>query len=161
MCEVSNGCVAPPVLQREPEREEQPDDANMPPKFKRHLNDEEVTGSIRSERVRHWWRESGSMVSILFTKTFVSPVQTHLSSELKTRGERFCKRDIAGRRQPYSVSELLLSSAKIKEKQTHTPLAIPSSLIIAPSPLLAPGTTSRSGQSRAVTRSQMARVEHG
>ncbi|KAM9530063.1 vesicle-associated membrane protein 4 isoform 1-T2 [Salvelinus alpinus] len=35
---------------REPEREEQPDDANMPPKFKRHLNDEEVTGSIRSER---------------------------------------------------------------------------------------------------------------
>uniref|UniRef100_A0A8C7TNB1 V-SNARE coiled-coil homology domain-containing protein n=1 Tax=Oncorhynchus mykiss TaxID=8022 RepID=A0A8C7TNB1_ONCMY len=34
----------------EPEREEQPDDANMPPKFKRHLNDEEVTGSIRSER---------------------------------------------------------------------------------------------------------------
>lgn len=55
MCEVSNGCVSSPVLQREPEREEQPEDANMPPKFKRHLNDEEVTGSIRSERVRHWW----------------------------------------------------------------------------------------------------------
>ncbi|XP_030228109.1 vesicle-associated membrane protein 4 isoform X3 [Gadus morhua] len=34
---------------REPEREEQLDE-NMPPKFKRHLNDEEVTGSIRSER---------------------------------------------------------------------------------------------------------------
>ncbi|MEQ2257870.1 hypothetical protein XENORESO_012294 [Xenotaenia resolanae] len=34
---------------REPEREEQPED-NMPPKFKRHLNDDEVTGSIRSER---------------------------------------------------------------------------------------------------------------
>ncbi|KAL2089358.1 hypothetical protein ACEWY4_014046 [Coilia grayii] len=34
---------------REPEREEQPDDS-MPPKFKRHLNDEEVTGSVRSER---------------------------------------------------------------------------------------------------------------
>uniref|UniRef100_A0A8C4ZKY5 Vesicle-associated membrane protein 4 n=1 Tax=Gadus morhua TaxID=8049 RepID=A0A8C4ZKY5_GADMO len=33
----------------EPEREEQLDE-NMPPKFKRHLNDEEVTGSIRSER---------------------------------------------------------------------------------------------------------------
>lgn len=47
-----------PVLQREPDREEQPED-NMPPKFKRHLNDDEVTGSIRSERVRHrrreWW----------------------------------------------------------------------------------------------------------
>uniref|UniRef100_A0A672PZE1 Vesicle associated membrane protein 4 n=1 Tax=Sinocyclocheilus grahami TaxID=75366 RepID=A0A672PZE1_SINGR len=26
-------------------------DPSMPPKFKRHLNDEEVTGSIRSERV--------------------------------------------------------------------------------------------------------------
>ncbi|KAK6308930.1 hypothetical protein J4Q44_G00203930 [Coregonus suidteri] len=38
------------VEAREPEREEQPEDANMPPKFKRHLNDEEVTGSIRSER---------------------------------------------------------------------------------------------------------------
>uniref|UniRef100_A0A3Q2NMX3 Vesicle-associated membrane protein 4 n=1 Tax=Fundulus heteroclitus TaxID=8078 RepID=A0A3Q2NMX3_FUNHE len=34
---------------REPEREQQPED-NMPPKFKRHLNDDEVTGSIRSER---------------------------------------------------------------------------------------------------------------
>uniref|UniRef100_A0A8C6TAK1 Vesicle-associated membrane protein 4 n=1 Tax=Neogobius melanostomus TaxID=47308 RepID=A0A8C6TAK1_9GOBI len=33
----------------EPEREEQLDE-NMPPKFKRHLNDDEVTGSIRSER---------------------------------------------------------------------------------------------------------------
>ncbi|KAJ3599915.1 hypothetical protein NHX12_033869 [Muraenolepis orangiensis] len=43
------GLTSPPVLQREPEREEQPDD-NMPPKFKRHLNDEEVTGSFRSER---------------------------------------------------------------------------------------------------------------
>lgn len=42
---------SPPVLQREPDREEQPD-SNMPPKFKRHLNDDEVTGSIRSERVR-------------------------------------------------------------------------------------------------------------
>ncbi len=40
-------------LQREPEREEQLD-PSMPPKFKRHLNDEEVTGSIRSERVSHW-----------------------------------------------------------------------------------------------------------
>lgn len=40
-----------PVLQREPDQEEQPED-NMPPKFKRHLNDDEVTGSIRSERVR-------------------------------------------------------------------------------------------------------------
>lgn len=37
---------------REPEREEQTD-ASMPPKFKRHLNDDEVTGSVRSERVRH------------------------------------------------------------------------------------------------------------
>ncbi|XP_035508646.1 vesicle-associated membrane protein 4 [Morone saxatilis] len=44
---------------REPDREEQPDD-NMPPKFKRHLNDDEVTGSIRSERVRHRWRGRGS-----------------------------------------------------------------------------------------------------
>uniref|UniRef100_A0A9J8A3Z8 Vesicle-associated membrane protein 4 n=1 Tax=Cyprinus carpio carpio TaxID=630221 RepID=A0A9J8A3Z8_CYPCA len=34
---------------REPEREEQLD-PSMPPKFKRHLNDEEVTGSFRSER---------------------------------------------------------------------------------------------------------------
>ncbi|XP_060722696.1 vesicle-associated membrane protein 4 isoform X2 [Tachysurus vachellii] len=34
---------------REPEREEQID-ASMPPKFKRHLNDDEVTGSVRSER---------------------------------------------------------------------------------------------------------------
>ncbi|XP_067085879.1 vesicle-associated membrane protein 4 isoform X1 [Osmerus mordax] len=34
---------------REPEPEEQLDD-NMPPKFKRHLNDDEVTGSVRSER---------------------------------------------------------------------------------------------------------------
>ncbi|KAF0042353.1 hypothetical protein F2P81_005885 [Scophthalmus maximus] len=34
---------------REPDREEQPE-ATMPPKFKRHLNDDEVTGSIRSER---------------------------------------------------------------------------------------------------------------
>ncbi|TRY77642.1 hypothetical protein DNTS_005790, partial [Danionella cerebrum] len=34
---------------REPERE-QPLDPSMPPKFKRHLNDDEVTGSIRSER---------------------------------------------------------------------------------------------------------------
>uniref|UniRef100_A0A3B4AI41 V-SNARE coiled-coil homology domain-containing protein n=1 Tax=Periophthalmus magnuspinnatus TaxID=409849 RepID=A0A3B4AI41_9GOBI len=33
----------------EPDREEQLDE-NMPPKFKRHLNDDEVTGSIRSER---------------------------------------------------------------------------------------------------------------
>uniref|UniRef100_A0A673CEI9 V-SNARE coiled-coil homology domain-containing protein n=1 Tax=Sphaeramia orbicularis TaxID=375764 RepID=A0A673CEI9_9TELE len=33
----------------EPDREEQLED-NMPPKFKRHLNDDEVTGSIRSER---------------------------------------------------------------------------------------------------------------
>lgn len=35
--------------EREPEREEQLD-PSMPPKFKRHLNDDEVTGSIRSER---------------------------------------------------------------------------------------------------------------
>ncbi|CAB1414874.1 unnamed protein product [Pleuronectes platessa] len=35
--------------QREPDQEEQPE-ATMPPKFKRHLNDDEVTGSIRSER---------------------------------------------------------------------------------------------------------------
>lgn len=35
---------------REPEGEEQLEDNNMPPKFKRHLNDEEVTGSVRSER---------------------------------------------------------------------------------------------------------------
>ncbi|XP_059369087.1 vesicle-associated membrane protein 4-like isoform X1 [Carassius carassius] len=34
---------------REPEREEH-FDPSMPPKFKRHLNDDEVTGSIRSER---------------------------------------------------------------------------------------------------------------
>ncbi|KAI1892025.1 hypothetical protein AGOR_G00149740 [Albula goreensis] len=34
---------------REPERGEQPGE-DMPPKFKRHLNDDEVTGSIRSER---------------------------------------------------------------------------------------------------------------
>ncbi|XP_048833202.1 vesicle-associated membrane protein 4 isoform X1 [Brienomyrus brachyistius] len=34
---------------REPEREEQTEE-NMPPKFKRHLNDDEVTGSVRSER---------------------------------------------------------------------------------------------------------------
>uniref|UniRef100_A0A3P8UVV6 Vesicle-associated membrane protein 4 n=1 Tax=Cynoglossus semilaevis TaxID=244447 RepID=A0A3P8UVV6_CYNSE len=33
----------------EPDQEEQ-SEANMPPKFKRHLNDDEVTGSIRSER---------------------------------------------------------------------------------------------------------------
>lgn len=44
-------CFSCPLLKREPDREEQPDD-NMPPKFKRHLNDDEVTGSIRSERVR-------------------------------------------------------------------------------------------------------------
>ncbi|KAG1964654.1 vesicle-associated membrane protein [Pimephales promelas] len=37
------------ISEREPEREEQLD-PSMPPKFKRHLNDEEVTGSIRSER---------------------------------------------------------------------------------------------------------------
>ncbi|PWA20779.1 hypothetical protein CCH79_00007384, partial [Gambusia affinis] len=37
------------LRQREPERQEQPED-NMPPKFKRHLNDDEVTGSVRSER---------------------------------------------------------------------------------------------------------------
>lgn len=43
--------LSPPDLQREPDQEEQPD-SNMPPKFKRHLNDDEVTGSIRSERVR-------------------------------------------------------------------------------------------------------------
>lgn len=48
--------VSLPILQREPDREEQAED-NMPPKFKRHLNDDEVTGSIRSERVRHRWRE--------------------------------------------------------------------------------------------------------
>lgn len=46
--------LLPHVLQREPEQEEQPDE-NMPPKFKRHLNDDEVTGSFRSERVRHGW----------------------------------------------------------------------------------------------------------
>lgn len=46
------------VLQREPEREEQTED-NMPPKFKRHLNDDEVTGSIRSERVRPRWHLEG------------------------------------------------------------------------------------------------------
>lgn len=45
------------LLQREPDREEEEQqqqqlDDNMPPKFKRHLNDDEVTGSIRSERVR-------------------------------------------------------------------------------------------------------------
>ncbi|XP_051954180.1 vesicle-associated membrane protein 4 isoform X4 [Xyrauchen texanus] len=34
---------------REPEREEQLD-LSMPPKFKRHLNDDEVTGSVCSER---------------------------------------------------------------------------------------------------------------
>lgn len=44
-------CLCSVVLQREPEREEQPD-TSMPPKFKRHLNDDEVTGSVRSERVR-------------------------------------------------------------------------------------------------------------
>lgn len=43
--------LSPADLQREPDQEEQPD-SNMPPKFKRHLNDDEVTGSIRSERVR-------------------------------------------------------------------------------------------------------------
>uniref|UniRef100_A0A9J8BKT3 Vesicle-associated membrane protein 4 n=2 Tax=Cyprinus carpio TaxID=7962 RepID=A0A9J8BKT3_CYPCA len=37
------------IFEREPEREEQLD-PSMPPKFKRHLNDEEVTGSFRSER---------------------------------------------------------------------------------------------------------------
>lgn len=56
---VTNYLCPPLVLQREPDREEQPED-NMPPKFKRHLNDDEVTGSIRSERVRH--RRQGVMV---------------------------------------------------------------------------------------------------
>lgn len=52
--------MSSPDLQREPDQEEQPD-SEMPPKFKRHLNDDEVTGSIRSERVRDqndsdvWW----------------------------------------------------------------------------------------------------------
>lgn len=73
VCEVCNRCVSPPVLQREPEREEQPEDAIMPHKFKRHLNDEEVTGSICSERVRHGWREGWSKVQgfllVTFTKT--------------------------------------------------------------------------------------------
>uniref|UniRef100_A0A8C7M6A5 Vesicle associated membrane protein 4 n=1 Tax=Oncorhynchus kisutch TaxID=8019 RepID=A0A8C7M6A5_ONCKI len=36
----------------------------MPPKFKRHLNDEEVTGSICSERVRYGWREGWSTDSL-------------------------------------------------------------------------------------------------
>lgn len=49
---IANSLFSHPVLQREPDREEQAED-NMPPKFKRHLNDDEVTGSIRSERVRH------------------------------------------------------------------------------------------------------------
>ncbi|KAK7889331.1 hypothetical protein WMY93_024891 [Mugilogobius chulae] len=39
----------PSLCNREPDREEQLEE-NMPPKFKRHLNDDEVTGSIRSER---------------------------------------------------------------------------------------------------------------
>lgn len=47
---VNHCCASCVCLQREPEREEQLD-PSMPPKFKRHLNDEEVTGSIRSERV--------------------------------------------------------------------------------------------------------------
>ena len=52
----------PPVLQREPDQEEQPE-ATMPPKFKRHLNDDEVTGSIRSERVRRTWRGGARFIS--------------------------------------------------------------------------------------------------
>lgn len=51
------------LLQREPDHEEQPDD-NMPPKFKRHLNDDEVTGSIRSERVRRDCR-SGDVTAVI------------------------------------------------------------------------------------------------
>uniref|UniRef100_A0A3B3S9D5 Vesicle-associated membrane protein 4 n=2 Tax=Paramormyrops kingsleyae TaxID=1676925 RepID=A0A3B3S9D5_9TELE len=43
------GSAVLPFSKREPEREEQTEE-NMPPKFKRHLNDDEVTGSVRSER---------------------------------------------------------------------------------------------------------------
>ncbi|XP_042561999.1 vesicle-associated membrane protein 4 isoform X1 [Clupea harengus] len=46
---VSVAQMQPGVGLREPEGEEQLDDS-MPPKFKRHLHDEEVTGSVRSER---------------------------------------------------------------------------------------------------------------
>lgn len=59
------------VLQREPDREEQPD-SNMPPKFKRHLNDDEVTGSIRSERVRNRQRERDVSASGLLFKIIVT-----------------------------------------------------------------------------------------
>ncbi|KPP68635.1 Vesicle-associated membrane protein 4-like [Scleropages formosus] len=49
----TTGCHDPASVwsppEREPEREEQPTET-MPPKFKRHLNDDEVTGSVRSER---------------------------------------------------------------------------------------------------------------
>lgn len=62
---------SPPVLQREPDREEQPD-SNMPPKFKRHLNDDEVTGSIRSERVKNRRRERDVPASGLLFKIIVS-----------------------------------------------------------------------------------------
>lgn len=45
----------------------------MPPKFKRHLNDDDVTGSVKSERVSAWWPvvALATFVSALFLALLV------------------------------------------------------------------------------------------
>ncbi|ROL55558.1 Vesicle-associated membrane protein 4 [Anabarilius grahami] len=75
---------------REPEREEQLD-PSMPPKFKRHLNDEEVTGSIRSERRNLLEEDSDEEEDFFLVQSQVDEVidvmQENISKVIE-RGER-------------------------------------------------------------------------
>uniref|UniRef100_A0A8C2EDR5 Vesicle-associated membrane protein 4 n=1 Tax=Cyprinus carpio TaxID=7962 RepID=A0A8C2EDR5_CYPCA len=75
---------------REPEREEQLD-PSMPPKFKRHLNDEEVTGSFRSERRNLLEEDSDEEEDFFLVQSQVDEVidvmQENISKVIE-RGER-------------------------------------------------------------------------
>uniref|UniRef100_A0A3B3BXJ4 Vesicle associated membrane protein 4 n=1 Tax=Oryzias melastigma TaxID=30732 RepID=A0A3B3BXJ4_ORYME len=75
----------------EPEWEEQPKD-NMPPKFKRHLNDDEVTGSVRSER-RNLLEEDSDDEDDFFLRGPSEPrFGVHNNNKIKQESIRQCIR---------------------------------------------------------------------
>uniref|UniRef100_A0A3Q3J908 V-SNARE coiled-coil homology domain-containing protein n=1 Tax=Monopterus albus TaxID=43700 RepID=A0A3Q3J908_MONAL len=78
----------------EPDREEQPED-NMPPKFKRHLNDDEVTGSIRSERRNLLEEDSDEeedfFLILCLTPTCVLRVQSQVDEVIDVMQENISK----------------------------------------------------------------------
>uniref|UniRef100_A0A8C5CXM2 Vesicle-associated membrane protein 4 n=1 Tax=Gadus morhua TaxID=8049 RepID=A0A8C5CXM2_GADMO len=100
----------------EPEREEQLDE-NMPPKFKRHLNDEEVTGSIRSERRNLLEEDSDEEEDFFLVQSQVDEVidvmQENISKVIE-RGERL--EDLQDKSESLSDNASAFSS---RAKQLH------------------------------------------